>query len=383
MSASRALRDEARRQREKLLLDIDARLATKEEVSLDGLDKRLQALAELSAVRSRGEATAAVLLPVVVALVVLLLAWRIPTPAPVVEVTVDATRVELALGAPGAIDLGSFPPMTRARVEGLDGARSDVGGIDFAGAKGGGTVSIEGRVHVSSIELRPLAKPSPPAADAPGDRNGKAGAAHRIAIARSGASAQIGTEGFAVRANVTLAPPARLVSAVGATVRQAAVSEASVELAGSAVWPAAVRVFVAGGDGRVDLPPLDANRLSFETHAFDASEKRESSSSILKGKLRLTATGREYELPWGTDLVLRELDGPTRVSIEPGGVRISFHGTAGVLGLGGRNGAVVDLRPNLAEWAARDRTVALVWSSFIFLLGLVLTVCRSLLERAR
>ena len=43
-------------------------------------------------------------------------------------------------------------------------------------------------------------------------------------------------------------------------------------------------------------------------------------------------------------------------------------------------GPVRDLRPSLAEWISSDRNVAVVWSSLLFVVGLILTVRRSLLR---
>jgi hypothetical protein len=112
---------------------------------------------------------------------------------------------------------------------------------------------------------------------------------------------------------------------------------------------------------------------------FNTRGERVSFSSIEHGTLTIIDTDQKHELLRGATLSLGELKGKLRVTLSPDGLDLVFHGTAGILGIGGESDKHFrDLRPSLAEWLSSDRYVALIWSSLLFVIGLVLTLRRSL-----
>lgn len=142
---------------------------------------------------------------------------------------------------------------------------------------------------------------------------------------------------------------------------------------------AGVRIYFGLDQDPIDFPVIRPSRLVLRDSAFDTSGSRESFSSIEHGSLRLTDIDRTHELLRGTALSLDELEGTLRLTLGPEGLSLNYRGRAKVIELGEDGGAPVrDLRPTLAEYISSDRTIALAWSGLLFIIGLILTVRRTL-----
>lgn len=363
---NRFVRTEARRRRRQLLKDLESRLAEGKEVDFADLRKQLDALTGLISIRTPWERVVGAVLPVLCALVVLWPLWWFHQPVPTIELSARASRVVI-LHEPAKLDLGGLGLVRQLRVTGLDSLDSDEGTIDFAAAAGNGSVFIEDSVFVNRVELAPLTEP---------EREDSRPAKPRFAISSRGQLGQMDIEQSRVKVSVLTNATRRITSSASGQVLEASPPDAMLELEGPDFGPTLVQLFFAPGERSIDFPVQHPNGLILRDSAFNARGDTEGFSSIQQGTLIIVGTGRKHELLRSTDLQLAGLDGSLRLSLRPEGVEVSFRGQAGVVGLVDHDEEVRDLRPTVAEWISSDRTVALVWSSLLFAVGLILSVRR-------
>ncbi len=186
-------------------------------------------------------------------------------------------------------------------------------------------------------------------------------------------------EGFRATVFANTERPTRLLVVFGGRVLQDTLADASLEFRGPSTVPAQTRLFFDRPDAPVWLPILGPRYLRLRESAFGDLGETVTFSSVMAGTLVLVDTGRRHEILSGAGLVLEELYGRLRLEMTADGVAVAYHGRAGVLGLGeDAEHLEADLRPSLAEWISSDKTVALVWSTLVFAVGLILTLVRAL-----
>lgn len=365
------IRAEARRQRRALLKEIGSRIERSEAVDLANFRKQLDTLASLEALRTPLEQALRSLLPVLIAVLVLWPLWSIHQSAPSVELSARVSRVVVSQDTQEKLDLGGLGQVHTLRVEGLDSLDSDLGDIDFANAAGNGTVYLNGQSYVTGIELSPLELNEP-------DNDDEHRPVKRVAFSKHAQLGELDVKNFRVHIRANFEQTMQVVSSAAGQTHDVTPPDAILDLKGPAVEPTRVRLFFRLGDRPVEFPVVRPRGLILRDTAFNTRGKRESFSSIEHGTLTMVGTGRKHELLRDMPLSLGELDGTLRVTLASDGLDVVFHGTAGVVGLGGADKSPIrDLRPSLAEWISSDRNVALAWSSLLFIVGLILTVRRS------
>jgi hypothetical protein len=365
------IRAEARRQRHKLLERISSSIELEEPVDLNDLHQKLDSIAKIEALRSPSERALHSLLPLLIAVLVLLPFWMIHQSDPNIELSARVSRVVIFQDTLDKLDLGSLGQVHLLRVEGLDELDSDLRKIDFADAAGNGSVYLDGSSYVTDIELVPLKVFEP-------DSNNEPVHVRRLAISKHSQLGELDVENFKVHISANFDKSVQVVTSVPGQTRQATPADGILNLNSPATIPTRVRLFFGLGEHPIGFPVMYPRDLLLRETAFDTRGEREGFSSIEHGTLTIIDTGQKYELLRSTTLSLGELDGALRITLVPDGIDVAFHGIAGVIGLGGDSEKTIrDLRPSLAEWISSDRYVALVWSSLVFVVGLVLTVRRS------
>jgi hypothetical protein len=366
------IRSEARRQRKILLQNIDASISRDETVDLGDLHKQLDTLATAEALRSPLEKVLHALLPVLLAAFALIPLWTIHQADPSIELSAHVTRIVTHQDTTQKLELGNFGQVNPLRAEGLNVLNSDIGDINFSHAAGNGSVYIDGATYLTNIELISLKNVDSPERE-------EAYRNSRIAISKHAQLGEIDLENLQVKINANFDQPAQVVTTIPKHTRLATPHDAMLALEGPEAAPARVRLFFGLGEQPIDLPIMYPRNLLLRDTSFNTSGERESFSSIEHGTLTIIDTGQKHELLRGTSLSLGELKGKLRITLAPDGLDLAFHGTAGMLGIGDESDKQFrDLRPSLAEWLSSDRDVALIWSSLLFVIGLTLSLRRSL-----
>ncbi|WP_375771396.1 hypothetical protein NR798_10985 [Archangium gephyra] len=127
--------------------------------------------------------------------------------------------------------------------------------------------------------------------------------------------------------------------------------------------------------------PTPVSKLSFE--GFDDTQQLTSAvvtpfSSIISGSLVMEELNdKDLPLRAGTHLTLQITNGEVRSATldEKGQISVIFHGEVSSIKMG-LGSTVRELKPSLLEWLAANRKLHLLWSSVIFLFGLVLSTAR-------
>jgi hypothetical protein len=367
------IRAEARSQRHKLLQRIDENISLNETVDLTDLQKKLDGLTKIEALRTPWERAFYSLLPVLISILVLLSLWMIHQSDPNIELNARVSRVVIFQDTREQLELGGLGKVNPLRVEGLDALDSDLGKIDFTNAAGSGSIYLDGPAYLTGIELVPL-KTTKPANNVPIHER-------RIAISKHTQLGELDIESYKVHISANFDKPMQVITSGPGQTRQDTVPESILSLFSPATIPTRVRLFFGLDEYPIDLPVMRPHDLLFRETAFSTHGKRESFSSIEHGTLTIIDTVQKQELLRSTSLSLGDLDGVLRITIGPDGLDVVFHGTAGVIGIGGDSeNTIRDLRPRLAEWISSDRYVALVWSSLVFIVGLVMSVRRSVFD---
>jgi hypothetical protein len=210
-------------------------------------------------------------------------------------------------------------------------------------------------------------------------RENESGRKDSIAVAKRGDSVRLTAKNFRFSARASVERDTTLITTNSTGVRETETSDAMLEVSGPDAPPTNIGISFRSDQRHSAFPVLRPVKMSFVEIAYDTSGEVQAFSSLENANLTFTETGRSYELFRGASVTLDKLDGALRLELRDEGLQFHFRGTASVVTLGEDDSAAGrDIRPRLAERISRDKTLALLWSSLIFLAGLVLTVQRSI-----
>lgn len=358
----------ARIQRQATIDEANRSLTEGDAVDLEALHKQLEVFGKIARLRGPFDRFVRVVLPLFVTSLILVPAWMIRHPAPTIYLSLEAGRVDVALDATRALSLTKPPVLESLYINGIAELHVDQPGLNFSNTIPNGTVHISGRSYLSDLKLDPFQSHVPA-------REARSQDLARLVFERTPERMRISMSGMEVAAHVTIDTEATLMSFDGIAPREATLREAGLMFRGPDSTPAEVQVHFTLDSDATTTQVLHPLSIAFEHVRFDHVGDAVLHSSIRKGVLTVASSGRSYELGPGTRPILGALDGELIVTQAGDRLVIHFRGTSGVAGIWqGPSLPPADVRPRLAEWLASDRTVGLVWSGVMFVIGLVWTV---------
>lgn len=366
---SSRIRVEARRQSRALLKSIEDQIAAGKQVDLALFNEQFEMLSSIENMRTPKERILGSAIPLIIALLLLGPLWLIRKENPSIRFTAEVTRLAVLLETDETLDLGSFGKLSELHVEGLDKLSSSMGEIDFNEGKGTGTLFIDRTSYLKQITLSPIRE----------NHKLKNNSKSWFAISKHARRGQLEINNFNVFARVIIDESANINSGTTGQMTKASVSEGIIDFHGPDTSQASVGLFFELGESAIELPVVSPGGIFLQDKAFDTKGTPITFSSLKQGSLVFTNTDRVHEFLHGTSLILQKLDGDLRIKLGPDALEITYEGKAGVVGLSSNNENLVhDLRPSLAEWICNDRVLALMWSSLLFTLSLILTLRNSL-----
>jgi len=361
------IRQKARKELDRILTKIDLELSESTETDYKSLLNQLDAISRLSNLYSPLEKLYRAGIPIFLAMVIILPFWLIHQPTPQIILNATVSSLDLSVSpSEETLTINEIGDIQYLRINGLDDMESDVGDIGFLSGEGTGSSYVDGELNISRIVLDTL------------DLINKKDESirRRVAISKRQRLVRLDVQNMKMAVHAFVESDTRVVSTLGRNIRQDTLSNANLEFhSGSDNNSMSKLYFTVGEDRKIDLPIMHPTAITLRDISFSEEGERETFSSIVNGKLSFIGTGENHELLRGTPLVLGELSGNLRISIEQGDLTVLYHGAAGVLGFGENTEHITqDLRPTLAEWISSDKVIALAWSGLLFVIGLILTV---------